>query len=155
MRALDRVSWRQRGEPHRVIVFDFDNQTGQDTLAPVAREIAEAVRAAVARRAGSQVVGDSAARATAGTTERRRVGDELLAGALVAGGIYRRGSDSLTVRATVRDMSEERNFPTIEVRTLLTTPKDALPALLERLTADFERINWGPKGTQPPAARTP
>lgn len=75
VRALNRVSWRNCGDPHRVVVFDIDNQTGIDSMSVVARAYADALRAAV-RRSGAEVAGDSAARATRETNNRRFVGLE-------------------------------------------------------------------------------
>jgi hypothetical protein len=50
------------------------------------------------------------------------------------------------VRLTVRDMSDEVTFPTTEVITSMDGALRALPILLERLAADFDKVNWGPKG---------
>jgi serine/threonine protein kinase len=149
IRALNRVSWRNRGDPHRVVVFDIENQTGIDSLSPVARAYSDSLRAAI-RRSGAEPAGDSAARATRETNDRRFVGLELGAGAIVAAILNRRGADSLRLRVTVRDMSEERTFETIEATTLLREPFGALPNVLQRLAADLARVNWGPKGTPPP-----
>ncbi len=149
MRALNRVSWRNRGDPRRVVVFEFENQTGIDSMSVVARAYADSVRAAV-RRSGVELAGDSAARATRETNDRRFVGLEVGAGAIVAAVLNRRGADSLRVRLTLRDMSEERTLETIESTTALREPFGALPNVLQRLAADLGRVNWGPKGAQTP-----
>ena len=149
VRALNRVSWRTRDDPHRVVVFDIENQTGIDSLSAVARAYSDSVRAAI-RRSGAELAGDSAARATRETNDRRFVGLELGAGAIVVAQLNRRGADSLRVRLTVRDMSEERNFETLEVTTSLREPLGALPNVMQRLAADLARVNWGPKGAQTP-----
>jgi eukaryotic-like serine/threonine-protein kinase len=149
IRALNRVSWRTRDDPHRVVVFDIENQTGIDSLSAVARAYSDSVRAAI-RRSGAELSGDSAARATRETNDRRFVGLELGARAIVVAQLNRRGADSLRVRLTVRDMSEERNFETLEATTSLREPLGALPNVLQRLAADLARVNWGPKGAQTP-----
>jgi serine/threonine-protein kinase len=147
VRALNRVSWRSRSDPHRVVVFDIENQTGIDSLSAIARAYADSARALV-RRNGAEMVGDSAARATRETNDRRFVGLELGAGAIVAALLNRRGADSLRVRFTVRDMSEERTFEPIEATTSIREPFGVLPNVMQRLAADLGRVNWGPKGAQ-------
>jgi hypothetical protein len=148
LRSLARVSWRQRSDPHRAVVFDFENVTGVDSLATASNVFADSVRAAV-RRIGAEVVGDSAARATKDANERRFVGLQLGAGAIVAGGVYRRGADSVRVRISVRDLSEERTFDTFEIAAPLRDALSVLPNVLQRLAADLGRVNWGPKGVPP------
>ncbi len=152
MRALSRVSWRQRGDPRQVIVFDVDNQTGADTLAPLARAFADSLRAAAARQLGAAgtLVGDSSARASRDAGERRVLAVALGAGASVSATLSRRGADSLRVRAQVRDMSDERTFEIIEFVVPTREPVRALPDLIARLTADLGRVNWGPKGLPAP-----
>ena len=146
VRAAGRVMWRQRGDPHRIVVFDLENQTGIDSLTALARAYTDTLRRAVTTRASGEVVGDSAIRATRGTTERRDAGQRVGAAAIVAGILSRRGADSLRVRLTVRDLTEERTFETVEVVAPMAAPFSALPALLEKFVADLGRVNWGPKG---------
>jgi len=148
MRAVGRVSWRQRTDPRQVIVFDVDNQTGVDTLAPLARAFADSVRVTAARYLGSagKLIGDSTARATRDAGERRIVAVELGAGASVSAVINRRGADSLRMRAQVRDMSEDRTLEVIEFVASIREPMRAIADLMARLTADLGRVNWGPKG---------
>lgn len=142
-RALERVSWRSRSDPKRVLVFDLDNQTGIDSL--VARQLADSVRSALAKRLGGEIVTDSAARATHDMTERRAVGARLSAGALVAGGLYRGRGDSVSVRFSTRDMSEDRTFPTFEARFARADLLTAFQPLVDRLLQDLNQVNWGPK----------
>src|SRR5947199_4225304 len=54
-RALERVSWRRRSDPKLVLVFDLENQTGNDSTAALARQLSDSLRAAVARRLGARV----------------------------------------------------------------------------------------------------
>jgi hypothetical protein len=145
MRVLNRVSWRHRDDPRRALVFDFDNQTGVDSLVGAARAYADSVRALVAGRLGLESVGDSTTRATRDPNERRLVGVDANAGAIVAGSLQRRSQDSLRVRITVRDMSDERNFEVAEFMTSIREPLSALPAALERVATDLQRVNWGPR----------
>src|SRR5437764_455294 len=49
-RALERVSWRTRSDPRRVLVFDLENQTGNDSLGMVARQLSDSLRAMVGKR---------------------------------------------------------------------------------------------------------
>ena len=148
-RALNRVSWRVRGEPKRVLFFDVDNQTGIDSLGALGRQLADTLRKELARRVGVQMVTDTAARATTGTNERRLAGTRVAAGALVVGNISRVRGDSLTLRLTVRDMTEESNFTTFDTRVSRRTPLDIVDAIAERLATDLRRVNWGPKGLSP------
>jgi hypothetical protein len=148
VRAAGRVMWRQRGDPKRVLVFDVENQTGADSLGAVARAYTDSLMRTAATRAGAEVVGDSAARATRGTTERRDAGQRVGAGAIVAGILSRRGADSVRIRLTVRDLTEERTLETVELTAPISAPLSPLPALLDRFAADLGRVNWGPKGRQ-------
>ncbi|MEW5917185.1 MAG: hypothetical protein AB1762_12305, partial [Gemmatimonadota bacterium] len=145
MRTLNRVSWRNRADGRRAVVFELANLTGIDTLAGIVRQIADSLRVAT-RRAGLDVVGDSAAQATTDPNDRRFVGLQLGAGLIVAGQVSRRGADSLRIRLSVRDMTEERTFETIDVVGPLGAPFAALPNVTQRLAADIARVNWGPKG---------
>ena len=144
-RALERVSWRSRTDPRRVLVFDFDNQTGNDSLSTLARQVADSLRAAIVKRIGGEVIRDSMARATHEIMERRAVGARLGAGAIVAGGLYRARGDSVSVRLSTRDMSEDRSFPNFEVRFARADPFTGFQPLLDRLLQDLNQVNWGPK----------
>jgi serine/threonine-protein kinase len=144
-RALERVSWRSRTDPKRVLVFDFDNPTANDTLNVLARQIADSLRAAVVKRLGAESVTDSGARATHEIMERRAVGARLGAGAIVAGGLYRTRGDSVSVRLSTRDMSEDRSFPNFEVRFARADPFTGFQSLIDRLLQDLNQVNWGPK----------
>lgn len=144
-RILDRVSWRSRSDPKRILVFDFDNQTGIDTLTPQIRSTADSIRAALARQSDARIVPDSQARATLGTEERRAVGNRLGVGAMVAGSVVRARSDSVTFRLSVRDMSEERTMPQFEIRVPTGAMLASVGAMVERLMADVAKVNWGPK----------
>jgi serine/threonine-protein kinase len=145
-RALDRVSWRTREDPRAVILFDIDNQTGADSLAFVARQIAAAARAAVARELPAIIVTDSTALATKDVMERREIAVRLRAGALVAGSILRARNDSITIRLAARDLSEDDNFPTIEARVPIASASASASGAIAQLIATLRRVNWGPKG---------
>ena len=143
-RMLDRVSWRTVNDAKAVLVFDFDNLTGQDTLDAVAAGMAEHVRATVVKN-GMRVVGDSAARMLKDVTERRQTAQRLGAGASIAGSIrgYRR--DSIAIMLSVRDHSEETNLPTLEARIPRSAVQEVLPLILARVTQMLNAVNWGPK----------
>ena len=144
-RSLERVSWRRTSDPKRVIVFDVDNLTGMDSLAPLARTIGEEARAVIARDLGVALVRDSAALATKDVMERREVGVRSGAGALVALSILRARRDSMSLRFSVRDLSEEHTFPTVETRMPISDALDRARATLAQLVDTLRKVNWGPK----------
>jgi hypothetical protein len=144
-RALERVSWRTRSDPKRVLVFDLENQTGNDSLGVVARQLSDSLRAMVGKRLGAEAIADSAARSTRDAVERRAVGARLGAGALVAGGFYRVRGDSVSLRLSTRDMSEDKTFPTFEIRLPRAELLAGFQSVAERLLADLGQVNWGPK----------
>ena len=144
-RALERVSWRTRADPKRVLVFDLENQIGVDSLDVVARQLSNSLRVAVAKRVRAEVVADSQARATRDVGERRAVGARLGVGAIIAGGFYRSRGDSVTLRLSTRDMSEDKTFPNVEVRMLRGELLPGFQSLADRLLADLDKVNWGPK----------
>ena len=143
-RTLDRISWRNVGEPKQVLVFDFDNMSGLDSLNSMTAGMAEHVRALVVKL-GMRVTGDSAARMTKDVLERRQTAIRLGAGASVAGTLLRTRGDTLVLRVSLRDHSEEVTHPNIESRVHRSQVHEALPALLDRLTAMLTAVNWGPK----------
>jgi hypothetical protein len=145
LRVVERVSWRSRTDPRRILVFDFDNLTGVDSLTPHVRAIADSIRGALRRQLSVEIVTDSSARATAGTEERRAVGTRFGAGAMVVGSLVRLRADSASFRVSVRDMSEERTFPQFDVRFPLASLVSSVQLLVERLLADLSQVNWGPK----------
>ena len=144
-RSLGKVSWRRRDDQRRIIVYDLENQTGLDSLDAGVQELSDSVRVSLARTLGAQAVSDSATRATRTTDERRRVGILQNAGVIVAGSVYRSRGDSVTARVSARDMSEERTFNNIEVRVPRGELMSVLPTLLQRLSDDVAKVNWGPK----------
>ena len=143
-RTLDRISWRNVGEPKQVLVFDFDNMSGVDSLNSVTAGMAEHVRALVVKL-GWRSTGDSTARATKDVLERRQTAIRLGAGASIAGTLLRTRGDTLVLRVSLRDHSEEVTHPNIESRVHRSQVHEALPALLDRLTAMLTAVNWGPK----------
>jgi hypothetical protein len=151
VRALERVSWRTRDDPRRLLVYDVENQTGVDSLSVVARAISDSLRSVLPKRLGGGivVVTDSQARATVGTSERRMVGARFGAGAIVAGAISRARGDSLSLRLSARDMTEERSFASFDLRIARTALNEGLAMAVDRLAADLSRVNWGPKGATP------
>ena len=148
-RALNRVSWRVRGEPKRILFFDIENQTGMDSLGVIGQQLADSLRTVLAKRLSVQFVTDAEARATTGTNERRLAGARVGAGAIVAGSIYRVRGDSLTLRIGARDMTEDTNFTLVEIRLSRRAPLDIVASVAERLAADLGKVNWGPKGLSP------
>ena len=144
-RALERVSWRSRSDPKRVLVFDLENQTGIDSLNAIARQLSDSLRSTIAKRFGAQVVADSQARATRDLMERRVVGARLGAGAIVVGGLARGRDNTVTLRISARDMSEERSLPLIEIRALPAELLGTFQSSIEPLLAELDHVNWGPK----------
>ena len=143
-RTLDRISWRSVGEPRQVLVFDFDNMTGLDSLNAVTAGMADHLRALVVKL-GMRVAGDSAARMTKDVLERRQTAIRLGAGASIAGTLLRTRGDTLVLRVSLRDHSEEITHPNIETRVHRSQVHEALPSLLDRLSAMLTAVNWGPK----------
>jgi hypothetical protein len=148
-RALERVSWRTRADPRRIILYDIDNQTGVDSLSVTARQLGDALRGLLMKKSGMPVVSDSQARATKDVNERRVVATRLGTGASIAGTIYRVRADSVMLRFSVRDQSEERNLPTFELRQTRSELLGALELIVDRIIKDLGQVNWGPKGAPP------
>ena len=148
VRALDRVSWRSRSDPKRVLLFDVDNQTGIDTMANVVRQIEDSLRAAITRYGAQPIALDSAMRASRDVAERRQFGVRRGAGALVAASIVRVRVDSVMLRLSVRDMSEERTMPNVEGRVHVSALPAAISVLAGRLIEQLGQVNWGPKVAQ-------
>ncbi|HYC50545.1 MAG TPA: serine/threonine-protein kinase [Gemmatimonadaceae bacterium] len=144
-RALDRLSWRTRSDPRAVIVFDFDNLTGADSLTTFARQLASVMRATIARELPATTIGDSTALATTDVMERREVAIENRAGALVSGSILRARNDSITIRFAARDMTEDRSYETIEIRVPIANALEAVAPAMGRLMTVLRSVNWGPK----------
>jgi hypothetical protein len=145
-RALDRVTWRSRTDPKRVIVFDIENQTGNESVTALAQQLTDSVRLAVRRRFGAEVVTDSQVTETRDMMERRAAGARSGAGALMAGMLYRARGDSVSLRMSTRDLSEDRTFTTVEVRTSRSELLSRFSEYVDRLLADLGQVNWGPKG---------
>lgn len=147
-RALERVSWRTRADPKLVLVFDLENQTGNDSLTLTAQQLSDSLRALVSKRFGAQVVTDSAAPATRDVMERRATGARVGAGAIVAGSLFRARGDSVTLRLSTRDMSEEKTLPNIEIRMAKSDLLAGFQAVAQRVLADLGQVNWGPKANR-------
>jgi hypothetical protein len=147
-RSLDRVSWRTRSDPRRVMLFDVSDRTGVAAFSAVARQLEDSLRAAVVRAGAVVVPLDSTARSTRDVVERRQLAIRRGAGAIVDAGILRARGDSVSVRLSVRDMTEERTLPTIETRLALRDIERMEPAIGQvaaRLADALAQINWGPK----------
>ena len=147
-RALERVSWRTRADPKLVLVFDLENQTGSDSVTALARELSDSLRALVSKRFGATVVTDSATRATRDVMERRAFGARVGAGAIIAGTFYRARGDSVTLRLSTRDMSEDKTFPNIDIRASRADFLARFQTVAERVLADLAQVNWGPKSSR-------
>ena len=146
-RALERVSWRTRADPKLVLVFDLENQTGSDSLTVTARQLSDSLRA-LAKGFGAQVVTDSGARATREVMERRAMGARVGAGAIIAGSLYRARGDSVTLRLSTRDMSEDKTLPNIELRVPKSELLTGFQMMAQRVLADLAQVNWGPKASR-------
>lgn len=144
-RAVDRVSWRSRTDPKRVIVFPVDNRTGVDSLSVVARQVEDALRAAAVRFGAVVLPLDSATSSTRDVTERRLIAIRRGAGAIVATSVSRARGDSAVVQLSVRDMSEERTLPAVSVRLPLAAVGSASASVGAMLVEALRQVNWGPK----------
>lgn len=144
-RALERVSWRTRADPRRVIVFDLDNQTGIDSMDDVARQLTRELRTSIARRLGAVVAADSQSQATRDILERRAIGARLGAGAILAGSIYRARGETALIRLSIRDMSEDRSLPNIDVQVPRMLAAQQFGAVIQAVIAQLGQVNWGPK----------
>jgi TolB-like protein len=127
------------------MVFDIDNQTGSDSLEPVARTLTTALRTAIAQRLGASVAADSESEATRDAMERRAVAVRLGAGALVAGTIYRARDDMVTIRLSIRDMSDHRTFRDVDVRVPRNAVAEQIGPVIDAVIARLGQANWGPK----------
>ena len=58
--------------------------------------------------------------------------------------------DSLSLRLSARDMTEERSFASFDLRIARTALSEGLAMAMDRLTADLIKVNWGPKGVITP-----
>jgi hypothetical protein len=70
----------------------------------------------------------------------------MRAGALVAGSILRARGDSVTLRLSARDLTEENTFETIEARFPRESAAESIGPAIARLVDTLRRVNWGPKG---------
>jgi hypothetical protein len=144
-RSVDRVSWRSRTDPKRVIVFPVENRTGVDSLSVVARQLEDSLRAAAARFGAVVLTLDSASSVTRDVMERRQLAIRRGAGAIVAANLARARSDSGVVQVSVRDMSEERSMPSITVRLPLNAIGTAAASAAAMLIDALRQVNWGPR----------
>ncbi|MFN2564455.1 MAG: serine/threonine-protein kinase [Gemmatimonadaceae bacterium] len=144
-RSVDRVSWRSRTDPKRVMVFAVENRTGIDSLSVVARQVEDSLRAAAARFGAVVLTLDSASSSTRDVTERRQLGIRRGAGAIVAASVARARRDSAVVVVSVRDMSEDRTLPSITVRLPLDGVRTAAASVAAMLVDALRQVNWGPR----------
>jgi hypothetical protein len=146
-RSVDRVSWRSRTDPRRVIVFAVENRTGVESLSVVARQLEDSLRAAAVRFGAVVLTLDSASSVTRDVTERRQLAIRRGAGAIVAANVSRARNDSAVVQVSVRDMSEERTLPSITVRLPLDAVGTAAASVAAMLIDALRQVNWGPRAT--------
>jgi hypothetical protein len=59
--------------------------------------------------------------------------------------LYRARGDSVTLRLSARDMSEDKTFPNVDVRLARADVLSSFQLLAERLLTDLGQVNWGPK----------
>ena len=149
-RSLDRVAWRNRNDPRRVMIFEIDNLSALDSMSPLARELHDTLRAAVSRSGAIALPLDSVIRDTKDVTERRMLAIRRGAGAIVAASIFRVRVDSVMIRLSVRDMSEERTFPNVENRVAIANIRSSFGVVAARLVEMLNQVNWGPKVVQSP-----
>ncbi|MGH7676876.1 MAG: serine/threonine-protein kinase [Gemmatimonadaceae bacterium] len=148
VRSLDRVSWRTRADPKRVLVFELDDQTGGVASADVVRLLNDSLRAAVTRYGAATIPLDSTLRSTSDVSERRTLAVRRGAGALVAGSITRLRGDSVRLRVSVRDMSEDRTLPEMQARLPVGAVPVAAGQMIARMMELLGQVNWGPRNTQ-------
>jgi hypothetical protein len=144
-RSVDRVSWRSRTDPKRVIVFPVENRTGVESLSVVARQLEDSLRAAAARFGAVVLTLDSASSVMRDVMERRQLAIRRGAGAIVAANLARARTDSGVVQVSVRDMSEERTMPSITVRLSLNAIGTGGASVAAALTEMLRQVNWGPR----------
>ena len=77
--------------------------------------------------------------------ERRAVGARLGVGAIAAGTLFRARGDSVTLRLSTRDMSEEKTLPNVEVRAAKGDLLSSFSTYVDRFLAELAQVNWGPK----------
>jgi hypothetical protein len=147
-RALERVSWRSRSDPKRVLVFDLDNQTGIDSLDAAARQLTLALRSAIGQRLGAVVAADSQTEATKDILERRAAGARLGAGAIIAGSLYRARGETVLIRLSIRDLSEERSLSNIDLQVPRANLTQQFGPVVDAVVSQLGQVNWGPKGSR-------
>ena len=145
-RALERVSWRSRADPKRVLVFDLENQTGNDSVNVVARQLSDSLRAAIAKRLGARDRDRFG-----GAVDARRVGAPRC-GCAIRRRRARRGRtvsrarrlglaaslDARHVRGSERSRPSRSRLPRAELLA-------GFQSVADRLLADLGQVNWGPK----------
>ncbi|HEX7940050.1 MAG TPA: hypothetical protein VF483_13770 [Gemmatimonadaceae bacterium] len=146
--ALERVSWRSATDARGAIVFAIDNQLSPDSIAVLGRSVEDSIKSVISKRMGWKLLGDSAIRVVRDGAERRSAGIRLGAGVLVSATMFRQRGDSMSLRISVRDMSEDNVLPVVEVRLARATFDAGLAPALERFAAQLATVNWGPKRAQ-------
>ena len=73
------------------------------------------------------------------------MGMRLGAGAIMAGSLYRARGDSVTVRLSTRDLSEDKSYPNVEVRASRRELLASFQSYVDHLLTDLGQVNWGPK----------
>jgi hypothetical protein len=147
-RALDRVSWRSRTDPHVVLFYDVENLTGVDSLMPHVVTLNDSIRAAIGRNNASALPLDSAMRATRDATLRQQFAIRRNAGLIVTGSLQRTRGDSIIARMSMRDMSDDRLLAPIELRFPASALQTAIAQLAELFAARMSQVNWGPRVSQ-------
>ena len=105
----------------------------------------DTIRKTVASELKAALIADTAVTNVRDATERRQVGIRRGAGALVSISLVRLQRDSVTLRLSTRDMTEDRTPPMVELRIPVGAPTSNLGALLAKLVTDLNAFNWGPR----------
>jgi serine/threonine-protein kinase len=126
-------------DPRRVVVAEFEDLTGDPTLAPLGHVAADWLTQALARRGGLEVV-PSAATGHLDAADIRALAAETGAGTVVSGAYYREG-DSVRFHVQVIDAARGTVRRGVEpVGAARRAPTQAAEALRRRVTAVFDTL---------------
>ena len=142
--ALGSVSWRHEARARRVVVFPLSDRSEHRAPGAAMAEVLTDSLHALVRRLGLEPVGDPALlAATTGLGDRRRLGEQLGAGAIIAGSINDRAG-TRAVRIEVRDMVAAETRAGREI--VVTDIRRTASLLAAETTGLLARIPWAPRG---------
>ena len=162
--ALGNVSWRNEARSRRVAIFPLTDRSGDRGPGAAMAEVLTDSLNALVRRLGLEPVGDPVQlAATTGVSDRRRLGEQLGVGAIIAGSINDR-EGTRAVRIEVRDMVAAETRAGREI--IVSDIRRTAALLAAETTGLLSRIPWaarggasagpgGPRGAAPPAPPAP